>query len=328
MIFQQQTKLIGGEQELADDGRFYGVTNSGRSSLRWLIQSMELKGKTVLVPDFVCQIVIDVLLEFDIKIHFYAVGDDFDFVLPNSLEDIDVIYIVKYFGHESKSFKLALKMSTRPLIIDDVFGTDVPNIEAPILWGYFNSLRKITAISDFSQIVANVPLVEIDRKSLSVFSSLKYQAKRVKSEFINTCIGEQIEYLAVFEQAENMLNSHEGIFKPEDKSVVLAGQFQRNYIDSQSIRQKNLKIAKECLNSSQYIDICPEFPSFLPLILHQRDKVRRGLMDHGVFLAVHWPETIQSENGLSCKILSLPLDPRYSDRDIKWVCALIKKLEQ
>ena len=51
-------------------------------------------------------------------------------------------------------------------------------------------------------------------------------------------------------------------------------------------------------------------------------------MDHGVFLAVHWPETAQLKNGLSYKILSLPLDPRYGDRDIKWVCALIKKLEQ
>lgn len=327
MISQQQIKLIGGEQELADDECFYGVTNSGRSSLRWLILSMGLKNKTLLVPDFVCQIVIDVLIEFNINIYFYSVQDDFEFTLPNNFDGIDAIYLVQYFGHKSKAFQLALNMSTLPLIIDDVFGVDVPNVEATVFWGYFNSLRKITAISDFSQLVSNMPLVEIERKRLPVFSLLKYQAKRIKFDFIQAGHGEETEYLTNFEQAENLLNEKKGIFVAEDKSVVLAGNFQQTYSHNQYLRRQNLKIAKECLDSSLYIDISPEFPSFLPLILHQRDKVRRELMKNEIFLAVHWPELIQVQNKLSHKILSLPLDSRYTCNDIKRVCTLINQLE-
>ncbi|EOB2833515.1 pyridoxal phosphate-dependent transferase [Vibrio cholerae] len=327
-----QIKNVGGEQELADDGRYYGHTNSGRSSLRWLIRSMELQGKTVLVPDFVCQVVIDVLLEFDIQVRFYAVHEDLEFSLPNELvgggEKIDALYLVKYFGHASQAFQAALSQSQWPLIIDDVFGLDVPEVAAPVSWGYFNSLRKITAVADFSQVVCSVPLLAVGRERLVEFSTLKYQAKQAKAAFMHANQGQESDYLSAFVRAESLLNEEVGIFLPEEKSVYLAGQCQRNFAVSQALRQQNLLTAKTALAAHQYIDIQPDFASFLPLILRQRDHVRRTLMQHGIFLAVHWPQTEQVPNALSEQILSLPLDPRYDTETILRVCELIKELDQ
>ncbi|HIF9178872.1 TPA: pyridoxal phosphate-dependent transferase [Photobacterium damselae] len=327
MIFPTPNKPIGGEQELAKNDCYYGITNSGRSSLRWLILSLDLSGKTILVPDFVCQIVIDVLLEFEINVQFYSIDNTFEFSLPRTLTNIDAIYLVRYFGHDSHALTSILKQTDRTIIIDDVFGIEAPEVKINVPWGYFNSFRKITPISDFSQIICNKPLIDIERHKLTEFSLLKYQAKEKKHAFIYNNDGNEASYLELFAQAEMLLDNSHGIFAPEDKSIYYVGCYLKNIASEVSIRQQNLAIAKANLKPTQYIDIKPSFPSFLPLIVRNRDAVRKYLMNKNIFLAVHWSKTTLANNNLSENILSLPLDGRYNEKDIKYICSLISKLD-
>ncbi|NOI91186.1 pyridoxal phosphate-dependent transferase [Vibrio splendidus] len=328
MMLSTETKMVGGEQEIENEGLFYGVTNSGRSSLRWAIRSMSLQRQKVLVPDFVCQIVVDVLLEFDIEVQFYQVREDFEFELPNELGSVSAIYLVKYFGHESHSFDKLIKNTDTPLIIDDVFGIEAPKIPAEVPWCYFNSLRKITAVADFSQLVSSTPLKELRKERLPNFSTLKYKAKSAKSQYLNASVGKESDYLPLFSNAESLLDECSGVYEPEDRSVFLACQFSLNYRNEQKARVENLGVAKATLDSEQFIDINANFPSFLPLLLMNRDRVRKALMGHSIFLAVHWPKIRQAPSLLCDTILSLPLDSRYTAEDIKRICDLIKKLDK
>lgn len=328
MTLSFSQKLIGGEQEISPDGLFYGVTNSGRSSLRWALQSMDLQKKRVLVPDFVCQVVVDTLLEYDVDISFYKVLDDFELSLPDSLQEFDALYLVRYFGHESQSFKNSLNISLLPLIIDDVFSVEPPYIEASVHWCYFNSLRKVTAIADYSQLISNKPLVKIHKSSMSYFSRLKYQAKEAKYDFINASYGNESSYLNDFSKAENILEENAGIFEPEDRSIYLMGQFYKTFKNEVRIRENNMNCAKDKLSGIDFIDISTGFPSFLPILLMDRNEVRHELMKHSIYLAVHWPSVRSLKNSLSDKILSLPLDPRYSREDIERICEIIKKVRR
>lgn len=182
-MLNSNRKPIGGEQEIAQDGLFYGTTNSGRSSLRWVLLSMELQGKRVLVPDFVCQVVVDVLHEYDIHVDFYNVKESFEFSLPDCLDDYDALYIVKYFGHESATFKSVVNNSSLPLIIDCVFDVQLPEINTKAHWCYFNSLRKITVIADFSQIISNKPLLIVNKLRISSFSEKNIKRKKLNTNF-------------------------------------------------------------------------------------------------------------------------------------------------
>ncbi len=323
-----KNKPIGGEQEFLNDGYFYGVTNSGRSSLRWIIESMQLQGKRVLVPDFICQVVIDILREYNIEAVFYKINDNFEFTEPPISRPIDAIYIIRYFGHDSASFQSILTNSTLPIIIDDVFGTEVPQIKSATKWCYFNSLRKISAVSAFSQTVSNNPLLDIPKGTLPAFSDLKYQAKEAKAKFIHSWEGNERQYLTTFSDAENLLDNSVGIFSADDKSIYLANQFYRNLAHTKTIHKKNLAAAKGSLSQHQFVDITPEYPTFLPLRLKNRDKVRLALMEHAIYLAVHWPEIKETSNEVSPKILSLPLDARYTPEDIQHFCKLIQKFDQ
>lgn len=328
MTFKASKKPIGGELEIVSDGCFYGVTNSGRSSLRWIIQSMHLKGKKVLVPDFICQIVIDIFREYEVQPVFYQIKKDFEFSISNNIKNVDALYVVKYFGHESRSFISAIKGSKLPLIIDDVFGIEVPSIGSDVRWSYFNSLRKITNISDFSQVVSNVRLVDIDKPRLEHFSNLKYRAKEVKFEFLKKSIGDEEAYLSDFSEAESFLDDHLGVFAPEDRSVHLACYFFKNLDQERSVRCQNLATAKQSLTRLRFLDIAPSFPSFLPLILRNRDRVQRELREYKIFFAVHWPELDCVSNDLTGQLLSLPIDSRFSTEKIQEICKLIEMLDQ
>lgn len=51
-------------------------------------------------------------------------------------------------------------------------------------------------------------------------------------------------------------------------------------------------------------------------------------MRDSIYLAIHWPAIEQSENNLSDKLLSLPLDSRYTKEDIERMCNIINRVER
>ncbi|HHQ4511306.1 TPA: hypothetical protein ACSPZ9_001668, partial [Aeromonas hydrophila] len=63
-------------------------------------------------------------------------------------------------------------------------------------------------------------------------------------------------------------------------------------------------------------------------LLNKRDEVRHELMRDSIYLAIHWPAIEQSENNLSDKLLSLPLDSRYTKEDIERICNIINRVER
>lgn len=325
MTLNMNKKPIGGEHELLSDNLHYGMTNSGRSSLRWAIESMELNHKKILIPDFICQTVIDVLIEKEIRFDFYRVKPDLNIILDReSLAEVDAVYLVRYFGEQTASLDDALATLTIPFILDDVFGISKPVFDNTCHWAYFNSLRKTTAIADYSQLISNRALASVTVEDLAIFAQLKYQAKDLKAKYLADGLGDENSYLVPFVAAEQLLDaSSRGIYRPSGRSSILANEFYRTVDQEILHRLNNLALAKHLLPKHFYIDVAPEFPSFLPIVLKNRDAVRKQLMQHQAFLAVHWPQSSLVYNQLSDCLLSLPLDSRYSKLDIERVCNAI-----
>ena len=326
MISTMNNKLIGGEAELASNNCFYGVTNSGRSSLRWILESMNLAGKRVLVPDLICQIVIDVLKEYDIKISFYNIDEELSYELNGLEVEFDALYVIRYFGYDSEALKRTYSELNTLTIIDDVFGIEPPIISTTQHWCYFNSLRKISFVADYSQVISNRPLKLVEKNKLDEFSQAKYLAKEKKFSYLNARISTEAEYLELFNLGESILNVSKAIYQASDISLYNATRFYQNLNNETGIREKNLLVAKKLLRAEQYIEINPSFPSFLPLRLKDRDSVRKYLMNKNIFLAIHWPAPDCAYNSLTEQLLSIPLDSRYNDKDIERICILIREV--
>jgi hypothetical protein len=319
---------VGGEQELAQQEHFRELTNSGRSSLRWIIESEQLESKRLLLPDFLCDVILDVLAEYDIDVDFYFVDNQLGYQLPEDLSPYDALYVIKFFGEMTASFEHAIATFKQCIIVDDVFSPYPQVLDISQSWYSFNSLRKISAVADFSMLYSNRPLKFLDIKPLTEFSALKYQAKQYKYDYFNSEKGEELTYLSLFNQGESVLDKHKGIFSPSSISILESISFYQNLDAEQVCRRNNYAIVCSLL-VDYHIPIQSECYSFAPILLPNRDAVRRKLMEHNIFLAIHWPQvpTIPNVNNvLSGCILSIPLDSRYDVQDLRDLCLLLIKL--
>ncbi|WP_022941182.1 pyridoxal phosphate-dependent transferase [Psychromonas hadalis] len=316
---------IGGEQELEKKHYYREITNSGRSSLRLIIQSAELQGKHLLLPNFLCEVILDVLLEYDVKIDFYDVGSDFEFELPKKINNYDCLYLIKYFGMANMSFQNAVSRFSKCLIIDDVFSPYPHVLERGTLWFSYNSLRKISPVADLSLLYSNQPIHKVEPKILPLFSDLKYKAKGLKSTFLGGGHGHESEYLNLFQEAEQVLDASRGIYSASNASLFEAIEFYRKLDFETKIRKENYLLLKSCLGDL-VMNVNTKFYSFLPLLLQNRNTIKKKLMLDNIFLAIHWPENNKVSNKISNKILSIPLDSRYDKKDIEKLCDTLKKI--
>ncbi|MBB1428730.1 hypothetical protein H5181_20055 [Shewanella sp. SG44-2] len=313
---------VGGEQELAPLNYVCELTNSGRSSLRWIIESARLEYKLLLLPDFLCEVILDVLAEYHIEVDFYVVDSQLGYQLPDDLSHYDALYLIKYFGATTDSFDDAIATFKQCIIVDDVFSPYPHILDIAQPWYSFNSLRKISAVADFSLLYSNQPLMALDVKPLAEFAALKYQAKQYKYDYFNAAKGDEQAYLSLFNQAEFFLDAHKDIFSPSSRSVLESIRFYQHLDRERMIRHKNYAIVCDLLG--EYIlPIQTECYSFAPILLPNRDAIIRKLMKYNIFLAVHWPEAAVVKNKLSYSILSIPLDSRYNERNMSEICHYI-----
>ncbi|MFT5716022.1 MAG: hypothetical protein ACI9T7_000195 [Oleiphilaceae bacterium] len=313
---------VGGEQELAQMNYFRELTNSGRSSLRWIIESAQLKHKRLLLPDFLCEVILDVLAEYHINVDFYTVDRQFGYQLPDDLSHYDGLYLIKYFGAVTDSFERALSTFKQCIIVDDVFSPYPHVLDLAQPWYSFNSLRKISPIADFSMLYSNRTFATVKVDKLPEFAELKYQAKQCKYDYFNSGVGSEKAFLALFAQGERCLDEKKGIFSPSNRSVLESLDFYRQLDQEKILRRKNYNVI--CSELAEYLSpITTDYYSFAVIFLPDRDVIRKKLMAHNIFLAVHWPEVIGISNQLSRAILSIPLDSRYSKKNMEDICQYV-----
>jgi len=313
---------IGGEQEIAPLNYFQDVTNSGRSSLRLIIESANLRNKQILLPNFLCQVIVDVLEEYNITFDFYSVDKSLELQLPKNIEKYDALYLIKYFGGRTKTFVQACCSFKGCVIVDDVFSPLPEFLKRSSLWFSYNSLRKISPVADFSLVYSNIPLAGITKTSLADFSALKYQAKNLKYDYLQDKSIQEETYLDLFSQGENLLDNGLGIYAASVESIITALSFFNDLNKERTVRNEHYQLIRAMLPKLT-IDIDSEFYSFAPIFIKNRNELRKQLIKENIYLAVHWSEVKCIKNELSPTIISLPLDRRYSNENIIKLCELI-----
>ena len=90
-------KIIGGEAELKINDLNEYFTDSGRSSLRLILD--KLKDKYFLIPNYLCEIILKIFDEYEVKYSFYNINQDFSVDKESiTIQQYDVLYIINYFG--------------------------------------------------------------------------------------------------------------------------------------------------------------------------------------------------------------------------------------
>ena len=314
-------RLFGGEIESAADNVYQYLTDSGRSSLRLILQS-SLRDKKFLVPDYLCEIVLKVFHEFSVDYSFYRVNDDLsidDKVLKG--RNFDVLYLINYFGRRHDLLTCLDEDIT--VVEDNVFLPDAETSFKTMNWVSFNSFRKISGIADGSLVKSTISLPgNLIERSAARFSTLKYRAKHLKYEFLNENRHSEKQYLNLFQDAEKMLDKALGIHFISTPSLVNLFKFYKSIENDKLIRRSNYETLDRYLKKWG-VSFKTDYHSFYLLKVKRRDALKEYLFSKRIYLPVHWPRIRGIENRLYDCALSIPVDPRYNTEDMKFVARSI-----
>lgn len=305
---------IGGELALHDELNYF-FTDSGRSSLRLFCKNFP--GKTILLPNFICDVIIDILEQENMFYTFYHINEDLT-IDPSSVEtNFDIFYLINYFG---KKLDIPFDIHNKIVIEDNVFFIDFENHQNYKYWFAFNSYRKLTELADGSMIKSNLSLQDYRDKKISPFSTHKYAAKEIKYNFLTHYEKSEKAYLSTFEEAEALLDNQIEIFHISDKSLGHLNKWITEYETQQILREQNYKhFVNELKNLCIKFD--SDFYSYLVILTDDRDSLRKYLFSKSIFLPIHWPDS-KGKNLLHKKILSIPLF--YTEEETEYLIKSIK----
>lgn len=339
-------KVIGGEFEtdIIDPSFNNGISpneqgklySSGRGALFFILQSIKINHPNingVLIPDYICDSVVETLNTAKIKWEVYHLNSNLSIdgsgFSAKKLASYAVI-IVNYFGLSSlkeEINKIREVYSNSVIIEDDVqsFYSMFNESDADYR---FTSFRKSIPLPDGGWALSRYPLLSADIDK-NTFAQYKIAGSILKAKRSLNYYDDSI-YLNLFEQGEVIINDN--ITKSiSDFSLQSFSHIDYNLYGN--IRKKNADFLFKELIKNDINPIMPlgeNVPLFVPIRLKRRDKVRHALMSENIFCPIHWPFTdaFTSEFRLG-KImneeeLSLVVDYRYDSDDMQRIVNIVK----
>lgn len=313
-------KTIGGEIELRKEPYNIYYTDSGRSSLRLILKN--LKGKVIALPNYLCSVIVDVFNDEQIEFKYYEIKNDLSIDISSIPQNIDVLYVINYFGLKHDYLKDNSFVDSKIIIEDNVFSPYLENSGSFEKWISYNSYRKFSFCAEGSLFKTNMNLnTRYIKQESAPFVENKYVAKDKKYCFINKGLYSEEEYLNDFEGSESLLDSQIDIFRPSDLGISNIVKFHQSIDWESKIRDRNYSILKDKINPVLGHNL--GFKSFFVFKCNKRDELRKELFKNNIFLPIHWPNIGGLNNRLYGELLSIPVDSRYSEEDMVRVASII-----
>ena len=309
--------------------------DSGRSALRALLK--KLNRKTILLPDFICQSIVDTILSLNIEIAFYHINIDLSIDikdLKHQLVNNSIIFFINYFGHLQDELILnkitELSKVTKSLIIEDTTHSIFTKIQT--IGDYcIASLRKWFPLCDDgicytqNELNLNRPL-EINKS----FVNYRHEAMTKKSNSYEFNFPDEA-YLNLYKTAENCLNLSINEFSISNKSKDIL--YSTEITTIVSARKNNFKLLDMKINNKNLIKIIKYNPTetllAYPVYVNDRDDFVKYLIEHKIYCAIHWPNLIgtnithQDTLYRNNHIISIMLDQRYLIADMKYLINIV-----
>lgn len=285
--------------------------NLARNCLIYLIKAKNIK--KIYLPYYMCSSLEKT--KYYCEVVYYKISDNFLPLYDKQMLDNEYIYIVNYFGQIKNSKIISLKNKYKNIIIDNVqafFQRPVKGIDT------IYSCRKFLGVSDGAYLYTDSRIsekIEIDY-SIDRFKHLLGRAEK------NAKI-----YFKDYQNNEKNLDN-QPLLLMSRLTHILLGAIQ--YPKVKKIRTKNYRYLRENLEKYNGIKTKSIVGAYsYPFYTEHADKIRRKLIEENVYVPTLWPNVLELEkkDAISYKftknILPLPLDQRYSKKDMDFIINII-----
>lgn len=310
---------------------------SGRACLKAIITAEELAGKTVLLPAYLCDSVLPPFEEKKIKAVFYRVNrqlgiDQNDLFEKIKKEKPGAAVMIHYFGWIQPRIEAVIKRIRKQhpdcVIIEDLVQSYLTTYR-PSGDYWFNSYRKFLPVADGAFVGGKKkipPPAERAASGVRLMAMLLKNMPGVKS--LARRLFQTYEHRGVNKGISSMSWFSRYIIKRVDENAV------------KNIRRKNYQHLARRLAHEDIQLLFPELPEAvcplgLPVIVKDRDAVRRRLIQEKIYCPVHWnlPAGISKKkfpvsHAVSEHILTIPIDQRYTEKDMERIARCLKKIKR
>ncbi len=276
------------------------------------------------MPDYLCGVIVDTFKACGVTYQFYRVNRDLTIDYASLGRDVDVLYVIDYFGKNAVVDRDRLPRET-VILRDAVFQPPVPPSPESGDWVWFTSLRKFSPLADGSTVVSTLELDPTGiRPGPAPFVSRKLRAKALKDAYLRNRTGSEDDYLALFREGETLLDEQTQVYSMSPESLAMLIDFAAGLAAERKRREANYDNLHRRLGRYA-IDLGDAFKTLFVMDVDDRDGLRRHLAEHRIFLPAHWPNTYGLSNPLYDRVLSVPVDSRYVATDLDRVASRIEQ---
>lgn len=330
-------------------GKILFVT-SGREAIYHIIKSIKIsKDEKILLPSYLCQSILDPLVQTATKFEFYKVRENLELVFDDINEKVNdktkAILIIHFFGFP-QPMKDVKKLRKKLLIIEDTthsFMTQTDGVPSGSVGDFsFASFRKMLPMPDGALICVSDNSISFPELPEQDAEHLNYKEKNDlglyhRGLFIRSGNKNHKELSQKnFKLAEESLQTN--YLKPckmSEKSKVLLEHLKLKEIINQRRKNFNYLLQQDFKEIRPLFNVLPNgvCPLGFPILSENRNKLEKYLIKNKIYPPVHWrlPKCIdktefkQSWN-ISEEILTIPIDQRYDLTHMEYIKKKLKKI--
>jgi len=290
--------------------------SNGRSSLFYILDI--IKPSKIYLPYYICDAILEPLEKCKIPYEFLPINNDFEFSQLPRLKINEYVIAVDYFGIKNNYINNLAIVLNNQIIVD---GSQKVRIAKSHLWS-FNSLRKFIGVPDGSIITSPSEI----RRSYKSFNETNTSHLELRAS------GQINEGYIAFKAHEDSQKVNFNYYSEYTESVVSHLDWEQIYkrrIENYLFLQSELGKQNE-LN----IVINNEIPLYYPFL--PKKKIPHSYFwKSQVFVPILWTDCLNRKKSgfkvgidFSSKLLPLPIDHRYSIREMKRIVELVNNHEK
>lgn len=304
---------------------------SGRTAIETVLQELPCAKKAVL-PSYCCDSMIEPFRKRGIVVDFYPVeyesGLRINVKIP---KDADIFLWCNYFGYRTpmpdmSEFKrrggVLIEDITHSLFSNYLYDSQSDYIVASVRkWEPINCGGYCAAVNgELNYVPTHMPPAE--------FVKNKFSAMEMKREYLDCLDTDKKEkFLAMFGNSNKWLaeNYSKLVIDSRSKFFLEHVDFERQ----KRIRCENAHVLYEGLRDKVeflFGEKDMECPLFVPIIISDRDKIRKILVENNIYCPIHWPKPEGCCSNLYELELSLICDQRYDENDMKRIVSVLSEL--
>lgn len=305
-------------------GKDQKLLMSGRTAIDYVLSDFNDVKKIVYMPDYCCESMIQPFIDNGYSIKYYKVD------LESGIYDIDmeincsIFFGMSYFGYGNSNMDEYIKSFSKRnvIVIEDIthrlMSTNNYCKKSDYLIGslrkWFPVISGGVAIKTSSKFNNDIDEYVVDE----FFVNTKLAAMEMKKKYMEGLIDSKEKFLDLFKKSNDCFLDYKNK-KIDDISLNIlksmdVDRIRRKRISNSMLIEKKLKNNNRIKLLFHYSN--GDCPLFVPVLIENRDEIRRKLIEKNIYLPVHWPNN-RFDNKIYNVEISLINDQRYIGDDIE-----------